>query len=50
MVDDSRARSIFWNVALVLLFIILLVCLTDLTFGLMSLKRVEAGDLLCRLE
>ena len=45
MVDDSRARSFFWNVAFVLLFTLLLVCLTDLIFGLLSLKRFAAGTL-----
>jgi hypothetical protein len=45
MPDDSRARNIFRNVALVLLFTLLLVFLTDLLFGLWSLKGVEAGAL-----
>jgi hypothetical protein len=45
MLDDSRARNIFRKVALVLLFTLLLVFLTDLIFGLLSLKGVEAGTL-----
>jgi hypothetical protein len=45
MIDDSRARNIFRKVALVLLSTLLLVYLTDLVFGLLSLKGVEAGTL-----
>ena len=43
MIDDSRARSIFRKVALVLLFTLLLIYLTDLIFGLFSLRGIKAG-------
>jgi hypothetical protein len=43
MIDESRARNIFRNIALALLFTLLLIFLTDLIFGLFSLKRFKAG-------
>jgi len=45
MIDDSRARNIFRNAALVLLVTLLLIFLTDLIFGLLSLKGGEAATL-----
>jgi hypothetical protein len=45
MVDDSRARRIFWNTALFLFALILIVLLGDVLFRLLALKPPEIGTL-----
>ena len=45
MVDDSRVRRIFWNSALFLFSLILVVLLGDVLLRLLALKPLEIGTL-----
>jgi hypothetical protein len=45
MVDDNRARRVFWNVAFVFFALLLVVFLVDLIFGLVALKRFDTDTL-----